>query len=93
MSTRSRANPWFRPVAPIAEMYLDGVMKDAAFELRVRPTVEPTPENYDEHSRAIVRMLIRSRLDNKLVLTARLLDPLFDARVRAVCPELPDLRP
>jgi hypothetical protein len=93
MSTRSRANPWFRPVAPIAEMYLDGVMRDAAFDARIKPIVEPRPVNYDEHWRAWTRALVRSRLDNKLMRTARLLDPAFDERVRELCPELPPLHP
>jgi hypothetical protein len=91
MSTRSRANPWFRPVAPIAKAYVEGVMRDAAFEARIKAIVVPRPVNYDEQCQAMTRALIRSRLDNKLVLTARLLDSDFDRRVRALCPELPRL--
>ena len=77
MSTRSRANPWFRPVVPIAKAYVERVLQDA----------------YEEQARATTRMLIRSRLDNKLVLQARLLDSEFDERVREVCPELPPIDP
>jgi hypothetical protein len=91
MSTRSRANPWFRPIAPIAAAYVDGVERDIAFEAKIRPNVDPKPVDYGGHWHATMRLLLRSRLDNKLVLQARLLDPDFDRRVRELCPELPAL--
>jgi hypothetical protein len=43
--------------------------------------------------RARVRAMVRSRLDNKIVLTARLLDPAFDEECLALCPELGRLDP
>jgi hypothetical protein len=100
MSTRSRANPWFRPVVPIANAMVDGIEADARFETKMRPiiveadgTEHLTDERYDEMCRALVRVMVRTRLDNKLVLTARLLDPAFDERCREICPELPPLDP
>jgi hypothetical protein len=99
MSTRSRANPWFRPVVPIAKAILEGVQADARFERRMRPIIlgadgEPLRgDPYEEMCKARVRAFVRSRLDTKLVLTARLLDPALDEEVRAICPELPPLDP
>jgi len=95
VSTRSRANPWFRPVVPIARAIVDGVQADARFEARMRPTDSEgaKDEFYAEMSRARVRAMVVTRLSSKLVLTARLIDPEFDAEVREICPELPPLDP
>ena len=98
MSTRSRANPWFRPVVPIAEAIVDGVLADARFETRMRPIVVENGETVDDERYADVRSariraMVRERLSSKLVVTARLMDPEFDARVREVCPELQPLDP
>lgn len=99
MSTRSRANPWFRPIVPIAQAMVDGIEADRRFEAKLRPTIigadgEPLRDDvYEDNCRAMVRAMVRSRLDNKLVLTARLIDPQFDERCREICPDLPPLDP
>lgn len=99
MSTRSRANPWFRPVLPIAAAVVDHVEADARFETRLRPMIlgadgEPLRgDPYEEMCRARVRAMVRERLDNKTVLTARLFNAQFDERCREICPELPPLDP
>lgn len=93
MSTRSRAFPWFRDPVPIAKMYVEGIETDARIMGKLRPIIEPPPRNYDDHCRAMVRAMVRSRLDTKLVLQARLLDPAFDEECRTICPELPPLDP
>lgn len=94
MSTRSRANPWFRPVAPIANALLEGVAADARFEAKIRPTMPDVPEElYEETCRQHVRAMVLARLSTKWVFTARLLDPQFDERCRELCPELPPLDP
>lgn len=96
---RSRANPWFRPVVPIARAIVEGVQADARFETKLRPTIlrdngQPVPEAwYEEMAKARVRAMVVSRLSSKLVLTARLFDAAFDEEVRAICPELPPLDP
>lgn len=99
MSARSRANPWFRPVVPIAKAIVEGVQADARFETKLRPTI--LAENgeaiedalYADMAKARVRAMVVSRLSSKIVLTARLFDPAFDAEVREICPELPPLDP
>ena len=98
MSTRSRANPWFRPGGPIAHAILEGVEGDVRLETKARWPIEVDGqpvrgELYEDMCRARVRAMVRTRLDNKLVLTARLFDPEFDERVRELCPELPPLDP
>lgn len=100
MSTRSRANPWFRPVVPIAKAILEGVQADARFERKMRPIIlDAKGESirdeslYEDMCKARVRAMVRSRLDCKLVLTARLLDPAYDEECRTICPELPALDP
>jgi hypothetical protein len=69
MSTRSRANPWFRPILPIAEAVVDGIEADLQFMARMRDT------------EAMKRALIRSRLESRVIWMARVLDPAFDHRV------------
>lgn len=94
MSTRSRANPWFRPIAPIADAYLEGVVADGKFEGRITPSVTLREDAlYRRTSEQRMRALILSRLSTKWILKARLLDPEFDARCREICPELPPLDP
>jgi hypothetical protein len=57
--------------------------------------VEPRPpdELYEENCRAMVRAMVKARLSTKWVLTARLLEPEFDARCLEICPELVPLDP
>jgi len=98
MSTRSRANPWFRPVVPIAKAIVEGVLLDAKLETRMRPIIVENgeaieDERYAAVARSRVRAMVVSRLSTKLVLTARLFDPEFDVEVREICPELAPLDP
>jgi hypothetical protein len=95
VSTRSRANLWFRPVAPIANAVADGIEADVEFLTRMRPTFVPIEpqELYEETCRRMVRAMVKARLSTKWILTARILDPQFDERCREICPELAPLDP
>lgn len=98
MSTRSRANPWFRPIVPIAEAIVDGVLADARFEERMRPIIIENglsieDERYADVCRQRIRAMVISRLSSKVVHQARLLDPQFDEKVRDLCPDLAPLDP
>lgn len=63
-------------------------IKDAAFERRIRPTVDPAPADYQGYGAAITKALLRARLSDKLIHTARVLDPEFNRRCLEVCPDL-----
>lgn len=94
MSTRSRANPWFRPIRPIADAVLEGILADGKFEGRVTPSLTSREDAlYRRSAEQRTRALVLDRLSTKWILTARLLDPEFDARCRELCPELPPLDP
>lgn len=94
MSTRSRANPWFRPIRPIADAVLEDIVADGKFEGRVTPSVTASEDAlYRRSAQQRTRALVLSRLSTKWVLTARVLDPEYDKRCREICPELPPLQP
>lgn len=100
MSTRSRANPWFRPVVPIAKAIVERLESEVRFEYAIRP-IRIGPDDkyidnddaYEEACRKRVRQLILCRLSTKLVFTARLFDAKFDEQCREICPELAPLDP
>lgn len=78
MSTRSRAFPWFRDPVPIAKAMVEHAARDQAWEDRM----------YAEMGRALTNSIISARLNSKLMLQARLLDPVFDEQVRTEYPDL-----